>query len=123
MRAGPALSVGVDIVDVARMTRALRRPGFAARCFTAAERRYCAARRLPGQHYAARFAAKEALCKAVGRRLAWQEIELRRSEMGAPAVRVSGAAGRLLEGACVSVSLSHCDCHAAAVALVAREAA
>jgi len=113
--------VGVDIVDIARIARALSRPGFASRCFTPFERRLCLARKRPEQHFAARFAAKEAIVKAAGRRLAWQDVELRRSPLGSPLVRLRGRARQLLRGATVNVSISHCDCHAAAVALVLRE--
>jgi holo-[acyl-carrier protein] synthase len=113
--------VGVDIIDIARIARALARPGFATRCFTPFERRFCLARKRPEQHFAARFAAKEAIAKAVGRRLAWREIEMGRSPLGAPLVRLRGRARQLLRGASVNVSISHCDCHAAAVALVLRE--
>jgi holo-[acyl-carrier protein] synthase len=112
--------VGVDIVDIARIARALQRPRFAARCFTLLERRACRAAKRPEQHFAARFAAKEALVKAVGRRLSWQEVEIRRSALGAPLVHLRRQARDLLQGASVSVSISHCDCHAAAVAIVRK---
>ena len=61
------MRVGVDLIEIPRIARALERyPGYRERCFTAAERDYCDGRPNPAQHYAARFAGKEAVGKAVG---------------------------------------------------------
>ena len=63
------VGVGVDVVEIDRFAAALeRRPRLAERCFTPAEAAYCASRRFPPQHFAARFAAKEAVGKALGHR-------------------------------------------------------
>ena len=60
-------SVGVDMVEIARMEKVLgRRPNFAKRVFTKEERAYCDRMARPAQHYAARFAAREAVLKALG---------------------------------------------------------
>lgn len=115
--------VGIDLLDVARLERALaRRPGLANRLFTAAERRYAAAQARPATHLAARFCAKEAVAKALALE-AWsfQDVEVL-SAGGPPAVRLAGAAGaRARElGATVHVSLTHTRGTAGAVAVAAR---
>jgi holo-[acyl-carrier protein] synthase len=114
--------VGIDLLEVERLERALeRRPRLAERLFTEAERDYAAARARPGQHLAARFCAKEAVAKALGLE-AWsfRDVEVV-SEGGRPAVRLSGAAaaraGEL--GLRVDVSLTHSRRDAAAVAIAA----
>ena len=75
------MTVGVDLLEIARVRRALERyPAFRERCFTEAERAYCDSRPNPPQHYAARFAGKEAIGKALGfgvaRAFAWREVEI-----------------------------------------------
>ncbi len=75
------MNVGVDLIEIARVRRALERyPSFRERCFTAAERSYCDSRPNPAQHYAARFAGKEAVGKALGfgiaRAFAWRDVEI-----------------------------------------------
>jgi len=73
--------VGVDLIEIERIRRALERyPGFRERCFTEAERAYCDSRKNPAQHYAGRFAGKEAVGKALGfgvaRAFAWRDVEI-----------------------------------------------
>lgn len=71
--------VGADIIEIARVRRALERyEGFRQRVFTEAERAYCESRPNPPQHYAARFAGKEAVGKALGCgvHFTWLEIEI-----------------------------------------------
>ena len=75
------MQVGVDLIEIARIRRALERyPSFRARCFTEAEQAYCDSRPNPPQHYAARFAGKEAVGKALGfgvaRAFAWRDVEI-----------------------------------------------
>jgi holo-[acyl-carrier protein] synthase len=102
--------VGIDLVDIARIERALeRRPRLAARLFTDSELAYASARRRPARHLAARFAAKEAVVKAMG---LGPETEIREIEVlgGAPpGIRLGGAVRRAADdaGLRVSVSLSH----------------
>ena len=113
--------VGIDLLDVERLERALRRrPGLEERLFTDAEREYAAARARPTMHLAARFCAKEAVAKALGL-TAWsfRDVEVVATE-GAPRVRLSGSAARRADelGVSASVSLSHTETLAAAVALV-----
>ena len=75
------MKVGVDAIEIARIRRALERyPSFRERCFTLPEREYCDSRKNPAESYAARFAGKEAVGKALGigvaRAFLWREIEI-----------------------------------------------
>ena len=121
------LAVGVDLIEIERIRRALERyPRFRERCFTEAERAYCDARPNPAQSYAGRFAGKEAVGKALGlgvaRAFAWREIEI--VGRPKPAVRLSGrveawakrrGAGR------IDLSMTHSRDLANAVAVVDAE--
>lgn len=93
---GEVVGVGIDLCEVDRMRRVLERtPTFAARVFTEAEREVCARRRHAAEGYAARFAAKEAVLKALGAGLGaceLRDIEVVRAESGAPAVELHGTA-------------------------------
>jgi holo-[acyl-carrier protein] synthase len=116
------MRVGVDLLEIARLERALaRRPRLAERLFTPGEREFAAARARPGQHLAARFCAQEAVAKALGlESWNWQDVEVL-SSGGAPSVRLRGAAAaRAAElGLEISLSLTHTDSDAAAVAVAA----
>jgi holo-[acyl-carrier protein] synthase len=104
-------SIGVDIIEIERIRQALERhPRMAERLFTEAERAYCEARGDPASHYAARFAAKEATAKALGRWLRWQDVEVVNDSTGRPRIELYGEAAawaRRSQGAGVLVSLSH----------------
>jgi holo-[acyl-carrier protein] synthase len=115
--------VGLDVIEIERIRRALERyPGFAERCFTEAERVYCESRPNPAQHYAARFAGKEAVGKALGMgvRFTWREIEI--AGRPKPGVRLSGRtrawAERVGAGR-IDLSMTHSRGLAAAICLVA----
>jgi len=84
------VTIGVDLIEIERIRRALERPGFRDRCFTVAEQAYCDSRPNPAQHYAGRFAGKEAVGKALGCgvRFTWKEIEIRGRPK--PGVHLSG---------------------------------
>ncbi len=116
------MSVGIDLVEIERLERALaRRPRLAERLFTESERAYAERQGRPGQHLAARFCAKEAVAKALGLPgFNFSEIEVLRSDGGAPVVRLHGAAAARAEelGVEVRVSLTHTGHEAAAVAIV-----
>jgi holo-[acyl-carrier protein] synthase len=114
--------VGLDVIEIERIRRALERyPGFAERCFTEAERVYCESRPNPSQHYAARFAGKEAVGKALGMgvRFTWREIEI--TGRPKPGVRLSGEtrawAERVGAGR-IDLSMTHSRGLAAAICLV-----
>lgn len=118
-----AVGIGIDLVEVSRLERALERhPRLAARLFTERELAHCEGMRRPGRHLAARFAAKEATVKALGlgpgQPLTEIEIEAGRP----PAIRLhSDLAERASEeGISLSVSLTHEREMAAAVVLAER---
>src|SRR3712207_9248083 len=85
--------IGLDLLEIERMERALaRRPRLAERLFSEAERAYAAARARPAQHLAARFCAKEAVAKALGLEAwSWQDIEV----VPGPAVALHGPLAEL----------------------------
>jgi len=114
--------LGVDLIEIPRIARALARyPGFRERCFTEAERAYCDAKPNPPQHYAARFAGKEAVGKALGSgvRFTWREIEI--AGRPKPGVALSGAtkawAERVGAGR-IELSMTHSRELAQAVCLI-----
>jgi holo-[acyl-carrier protein] synthase len=120
------VGLGSDLLDVARIEQKLREDsGLAASLFTAIEIAYCEGKHRPAQHYAARFAAKEALLKALGTGwrdgLSWREIEIRSDELGRPVMVLSGRVEQL---ACqqgvtrVHVSLTHTAAYAAATVIL-----
>ena len=105
------VGVGTDVVEIDRFAAALeRRPRLAERCFTPAEAADCLSRRFPPQHFAARFAAKEAVGKALGIGMTrWREVEVVRGR-GAPSIALHGryrARAEQLGVVRVHVSLTH----------------
>jgi holo-[acyl-carrier protein] synthase len=118
------IGVGIDVVDVARFRRTLTRtPGLADRLFTAEERAYASRQRDPTERLAARFAAKEAVMKALGVGLgafAFNEVAVDRASSGAPSLLLRGSAGALAAERGVrewKVSLSHTAVVAEAVVI------
>jgi holo-[acyl-carrier protein] synthase len=120
------VTVGVDLIEIERVRRALERyPRFPERCFTEAERSYCDSRPNPAQSYAGRFAGKEAVGKALGfgvaRAFAWREIEI--AGRPKPSVRLSGRlalwAERMGAGE-IDLSMTHSRDLANAVAIVTK---
>jgi holo-[acyl-carrier protein] synthase len=122
----PALTPGIDLIEIERIERALqRRPPLARRLFTDAELAYAGRRRRPGRHLAARFAAKEAAIKALGAPLAPREVEVVNAEDGAPSLRLHGDAAARAEhlGVDLGVSLTHSRENAAAVVIASPRSA
>jgi holo-[acyl-carrier protein] synthase len=118
------IGIGVDLCEVDRMRRALvRTPTLRARVFTDAEQAYCDRRRDPSERFAARFAAKEAVLKAMGCGVGacrWRDIEVVRSDAGTPAVRLHGSASALARQLGIDrwlLTLTHTDRLAEAVAV------
>jgi holo-[acyl-carrier protein] synthase len=109
--------IGTDIVEIDRIARSVENPRFRARVFTEAEREYCDAF-TGAERYAGRFAAKEAIGKALGAGLSWHDVEILRAENGAPVVHLQGEAARRLGDGRVHVSISHSRNHAVAFAVV-----
>src|SRR3974390_126590 len=115
------IGVGVDLIEIDRIAGALaRRPRFAERCFTEREAAYCRSRAFPAQHFAARFAAKEAVGKALGIGMTrWREVEVVRG-VGPPGIALTGRYARRADDLGVTgitVSLTHSRGMAAAVAV------
>jgi len=121
------VGIGIDLVEVARIGAELDRDGaaFRERLFTPEEIAYSDRMRYPARHYAARFAAKEALFKALGIGCphlgAWREVEVRREPSGAARIHLSGAAaGAAAERGArrILLSLSHTERWATASVVV-----
>lgn len=94
--------IGIDILEIARMERTLaRRPSFATRIFTEEERRYCENTARPAEHYAARFAAREAVLKALGcgfgYGVGFKDVSVGHAENGRPVALLSGEAARVAQ--------------------------
>ena len=110
--------VGIDLLEIGRLERALERhPRLAERIFSAAERDYAGARARPARHLAARFAAKEAVIKALGISggFGLREVEVVAGE--SPTVRLTGRAAEAAQGTKIEISLTHSRDFAAAVAI------
>ena len=119
------MGLGTDLVHVPRLEQVLaRHPGFATRVYTPAEIAYCRAHREPGPRFAARFAAKEAVLKALGTGLArgmrWQDVEIAVGPARRPLVVLRGAVADTawrLGVRTIQVSLSHAGEYALACAI------
>lgn len=123
------VSIGIDIIEVARIREVLHRtPRFCERVFTEAERAYCESRgAVSAQHYAARFAAKEAALKALktGWRggISWHDVEVQSEESGAPYIVFSGEALNIFakSGAKIThLSIAHTTEHAIAEVILEK---
>ncbi|MBX3749670.1 MAG: holo-ACP synthase [Opitutaceae bacterium] len=126
---GVLLGLGCDLIEVERIHKVLERHGerFLARVFTPEEQEYCSGLKFPHKHYAARWAAKEAVSKTfttgIGTHLDWTSVSIYHGERNEPLVRLDAKAQALLAqvGATgVLVSLSHTETHAMAVAALVR---
>jgi holo-[acyl-carrier protein] synthase len=124
------LGIGTDIVEVLRIAQMIERHGelFLARVYTQHEIEYCSARKAATQHYAGRWAAKEAILKALGtgwaKGIAWTDIEIRNDAGGRPLVRFGGGAREHVERLRIAemlISISHCRTHAVAFATAVGE--
>lgn len=117
------LGIGNDIVEIARIKAVLTRypDRFINRVFTPSEQEYCLKRKNPALHLAGRFAAKEAVVKALGtgftQGLNWLDIEIRHDSRGKPEVFFSPSAADLLGDPILLISISHCHEYATAVAV------
>jgi len=120
------LGIGTDIVEVLRIARMIERHGelFITRVYTDKEIEYCSARKAATQHYAGRWAAKEAILKTLGtgwrRGIGWRDIEITNDRQGMPLVKMRGGAREIQQKAGIEqihVTISHCHCHAVAYAV------
>jgi holo-[acyl-carrier protein] synthase len=120
------IGIGTDLVKISRIEKAGgNHPGFLERVFTQKEQEYCNRQKFPAQHYAARFASKEAVLKAFGTGLSagmkWTDIEVLHGEGGGPIVNISGVAKDLadLKGIMqIMLSYSHDEGYAVAFAVL-----
>jgi holo-[acyl-carrier protein] synthase len=109
------LGVGVDVVDVPRMKEVLEQQGehFLKKVFSDMEVTYCKTRKRPYIHFAARFAAKEAVAKAMrtgwSGAFHWRGIEVVNDQTGAPHILLTGETAKALEHCNLHLSLSHTD--------------
>ena len=96
------IGIGLDLVKIERIDKAVKNhPGFTERVFTDRERAYCSRQKFPAQHYAGRFAAKEAVLKAIGTGwsagVKWTDMEVLHGEGGGPIVNLSGRVKDLMD--------------------------
>ncbi|MBS0267076.1 MAG: holo-ACP synthase [Planctomycetes bacterium] len=120
------IGVGTDIIEVLRIGQMIERHGevFLNRVFTEDEVQYCQRRKEYTQHFAGRWAAKEAVMKTLGtgwsRGVGWRDIEVCTSRSGQPSVILRGGAREIAEqaGICeVLITISHCRSYATATAI------
>jgi holo-[acyl-carrier protein] synthase len=127
------IGIGTDIIECLRIAKMIERHGelFITRVYTPYEIKYCQSRRQATQHFAGRWAAKEAILKALGtgwrRGISWRDIEVRNEPGGRPVVALRGGAREVVEQQRIGqilISISHCRSHATAyaLALAAEEA-
>lgn len=110
------MDLGVDIVEIDRIARQIRNHRFLSRVFSKQEVAYCRARKKAAQHFAVRFAAKEAVWKAIGNpKLLHRHIQVRNRSNGKPEIVFPPPFSRLTKH--VSISLSHGRDYAVAMAL------
>jgi len=118
------LGIGVDIIEVERIEQSISRFGesFLQRIFTSGEIHYCTGKSNAAQHFAARFAAKEAVSKslATGWRgaFSWKDIEVTNDPMGQPRIVLHRKLKETLPAVSIRVSLSHSDHHVVAMAIM-----
>ncbi len=116
--------IGVDVVDVERMKKMLHDQGetFVSKVFTETEIAYCRSRKNPHEHFAARFAAKEAVSKAMQKgwsgEFRWKDVEVMNEPSGAPKIVLYGELARLLGESKIHLSLSHTEKTVVAFALI-----
>ena len=120
------LGIGTDIVETLRIAQMIERHGelFLGRVFTPHEIAYCAERKAATQHYAGRWAAKEAVLKALGtgwaKGITWTDVEVRNEPGGAPRIVLGGGAREIADSLGIGdvlISISHCRTHATAFAI------
>ncbi len=120
------VGIGVDIVEIERMRRALSNgDSMIQRVFTEDEIQYCSDRKNRFQHFAGRFAAKEAALKALGtgwqQGIRWRDVEVLAGEMGKPLLKLYGKAKELFEKSGAKtpmVTITHADDYAVAMVVL-----
>lgn len=118
------VGIGNDIVHISRIARSLEQYGdrFLDKLFTPEERKYCDTRSHRAQHYAVRFAAKEAFSKAIGtgwnEQFGWKDISIERSAEGKPSIRLQGNLAKKWGTYHLHLSMSHSDDTALATVVI-----
>ncbi len=124
------LGIGTDITEVLRIAQMIERHGelFVGRVYTSLEIEYCRSRKMAAQHFAGRWAAKEAVLKALGtgwrRGISWRDIEVTNGAGGRPQAVLRGGTEEMADKMgirCILVSISHCRSHATAYAMALDE--
>ncbi len=124
MGKGMVRGIGVDIIEIDRIHRSIEELGerFLHKIFTPGEIAYCSAKSTAAQHFAARYAAKEALSKALSTGWAgefrWKDVEIFNEPSGQPRVELHGRLREKLADCSVLVSLSHSDSHVVAMVVI-----
>lgn len=119
----PILGIGNDIIEIDRIRKSIDSHGYRliSRLFTRKEQDYCLKHKDPVPYFAGRFAAKEAIVKALGtgfgEHASWLDMEILNDEHGKPLVVFSGEISKRLNNPSVLVSISHCRQYATAFAL------
>ena len=123
------VGLGTDIIEVVRIAQMIERHGehFLHRVYTDDEILYCQRRKESYQHFAGRWAAKEAVMKTLGtgwtRGVSWQDIEVCSKKSGQPVICLHGSAGELAEQMGIDemlITISHCRAYATATAIAIR---
>jgi len=109
------VGLGIDLVEITRIEEAMQNPRFQERILTRKERDYC----ITPFHVAGRWAAKEAVAKAVGVHLGWQEVEILPNDMGVPTAQITSMHFDPIRFR-IHVSITHERTHAAAVAVLEK---
>ena len=120
------LAHGIDMVDCVRLGASVEKHGakFLDRVFTQHEQNYCNSRKIATQHYAGRFAVKEAVLKVLGtgwsNGIAWTDIEVRNEPNGQPKVFLTNKCSEIAKNLGIDnilISISHIETHAIASAI------
>lgn len=122
------LGIGVDIEEIARFEQLTAEWGlrFENKVYTEREIRYCNGKIRPAQHFAARFAAKEAFSKAIGTgwtgAFRWTDVEIRNDEAGKPSFHLHNSLAERFGGLNIHLSLSHSGAYVAAMVVIQHDA-
>jgi len=122
---GNLISIGTDIIECVRIAQMIEKHGevFLQRVFTQREILYCSSRKTATQHYAGRWAAKEAVLKVLGtgwaKGILWTDVEIINEVSGAPVIKITGKAAEIARDRGireVMITISHCRAYATAFA-------
>jgi holo-[acyl-carrier protein] synthase len=126
---GMIIGLGTDIIEIVRIGTMIERHGelFLQRVYTEEEIRYCQRHKEALQHYAGRWAAKEAVMKTLGtgftKGVGWKDIQVAKTRSGRPLIELSGGAARVAKGIGIDeilITISHCRAYATATAIAVQ---